>query len=119
MESINIFWFRRDLRLYDNMGLSKSTEGNLKVFPLFIFDTNITDKLPRNDSRINFIYDSICRINEELTDSYKSALNVYKGDPLEIFRNLIQNFKINTVYTNNDYEPYAIKRDDSLKKISF
>ena len=117
MESINIFWFRRDLRLYDNMGLSKSTEGNLKVFPLFIFDTNITDKLPRNDSRINFIYDSICRINEELTDIYKSALNVYKGDPLEIFRNLIQNFKINTVYTNNDYEPYAIKRDDSLKKM--
>ena len=46
MEELNIFWFRRDLRLYDNSGLSEATNGKLKVIPLFIFDTSITDKLP-------------------------------------------------------------------------
>ena len=55
MEELNIFWFRRDLRLYDNSGLSEATNGKLKVIPLFIFDTSITDKLPLDDRRINFI----------------------------------------------------------------
>ena len=59
MEEVNIFWFRRDLRLYDNSGLSEATNGKLKVIHLFIFDTSITDKLPNDDRRINFIYDNL------------------------------------------------------------
>ena len=66
MEKYNIFWFRRDLRLYDNHGLSKATSENLKVIPIFIFDTSITDKLPSNDKRVNFIYDSRVNIDSEL-----------------------------------------------------
>ena len=42
MKELNIFWFRRDLRLYDNSGLSEASNGKLKVIPLFIFDTSIT-----------------------------------------------------------------------------
>ena len=58
MEEVNIFWFRRDLRLYDNSGLSAATHSKNKVIPIFIFDTSITDKLPNNDRRINFIFDN-------------------------------------------------------------
>ena len=48
MEELNIFWFRRDLRLYDNSGLSKATNGKLKVIPLFIFDTQIRGGTKKN-----------------------------------------------------------------------
>ena len=89
MEKYNIFWFRRDLRLYDNHGLSKATSEKLKVIPIFIFDTSITDRLPSNDRRVNFIYDSLVNINLELNEVYNSSLSVYKGDPLKVFRDLI------------------------------
>ena len=93
MEKFNIFWFRRDLRLYDNHGLSKATLENLKVVPIFIFDTSITNKLPTNDRRVNFIYDSLVNINSELNEVYNSYLSVYKGEPLKVFKDLISNQK--------------------------
>ena len=117
MEGINIFWFRRDLRLYDNSGLSAATSDKLKVLPIFIFDTSITNKLPENDRRINFIYDNLVEMDSELKKKYNSSLNIFKGKPIEIFKELIGNYKINSVYTNNDYEPYAFSRDSSIKKL--
>ena len=117
MEKYNIFWFRRDLRLYDNHGLSKATLENLKVIPIFIFDTSITNKLPSNDRRLNFIYDNLVNINSELNEVYNSSLSVFKGEPLKVFKDLISNHNIDTVFTNNDYEPYALKRDKSIKDL--
>ena len=117
MEEINIFWFRRDLRLYDNSGLSAATSDKLKVLPIFIFDTSITNKLPENDRRINFIYDNLVEMDSELKKKYNSSLNIFKGKPIEIFKELTGNYKINSVYTNNDYEPYAFSRDSSIKKL--
>ena len=108
MEELNIFWFRRDLRLYDNSGLSEATSGKLKVIPLFIYDTSITDKLPHDDRRINFIYDNLKKIDEDLKKDFNSSITVFKGNPTEIFNKITSEYKINTVFTNNDYEPYAI-----------
>ena len=115
MEEVNIFWFRRDLRLYDNSGLSAATHSKNKVIPIFIFDTSITDKLPNNDSRINFIFDNLLEIDLKLKKKYNSSINVFKGNPIEIFKELIKDYKINSVFTNNDYEPYALSRDKSIK----
>ena len=117
MKEVNIFWFRRDLRLYDNSGLSEATNGKLKVIPIFIFDTSITEKLPKNDRRINFIYDNLKMMDEELKIKFNSSISVFKGNPSEVFDKLTSEYKINTVYTNNDYEPYAILRDSTIKKI--
>ena len=115
MEDVNIFWFRRDLRLYDNSGLSAATHSKNKVIPIFIFDTSITDKLPNNDRRINFIFDNLLEIDLKLKKKYNSSINVFKGNPIEIFKELIKDYKINSVFTNNDYEPYALSRDKSIK----
>ena len=117
MEEVSIFWFRRDLRLYDNSGLSLATHSKNKVIPIFIFDTSITDKLPNNDKRINFIFDNLVEIDLKLKKKFNSSINVFKGDPREIFKELISNYKINSVFTNNDYEPYAISRDKSIKDL--
>ena len=35
---VAIFWFRRDLRLDDNVGLYFALESKYPVIPLFIFD---------------------------------------------------------------------------------
>jgi len=84
-QKLNIFWFRRDLRLVDNRALDNALEEGLPVLPLFIFDTNITDELPGDDPRISFIHRKLSEIDKELR-KYGSALLVRKGDPDTICR---------------------------------
>ena len=49
---INLFWFRRDLRLDDNVGFFNALKSKNPVLPIFIFDSEILDKLPKNDARV-------------------------------------------------------------------
>lgn len=114
MESINIFWFRRDLRLDDNCALFHALNSDKKVLPIFIFDKEILHKLPKNDARVTFIHQELEKINHQLKKTGNS-LDVHFGNPVEIFNFLSQKFVIETVYTNHDYEPYAIKRDLEIK----
>ena len=109
-----IMWFRRDLRLHDNSALFHALNANENVLPIFIFDTSILDQLPKNDARVSFIHESLEDIQSKLNEKGKS-LAVFKGTPEEIFKNLISENKIETVYTNHDYEPYAIERDKLIQ----
>ncbi|NAS30373.1 deoxyribodipyrimidine photo-lyase [Flavobacteriaceae bacterium R38] len=109
-----IFWFRRDLRLLDNVGLSKALAQGKSVLPIFIFDNNILHKLPKDDPRVNFIYNTLQNLRQELNNKYKASVALFHGNPLDIYKDLIKSYKITAVYTNHDYEPYAIKRDKEI-----
>lgn len=111
---MNIFWFRRDLRLRDNAGLYHALKDGGPVLPIFIFDTNILDDLEdKNDARVQFIYDTIVEMNHEL-EKYGSALHVYHGTPEKAFTDLTAKYDIQKVFTNNDFESYAIDRDTNI-----
>ena len=113
---LNIFWFRRDLRLEDNTALEKALASGLPVLPVFIFDTNIIDELPRDDARISLIHEKLLEINGILNRS-GSSVKVLKGDPAKIWKQLISESDIHAVYINKDYEPYAINRDNKIEQI--
>ncbi len=105
-----IFWFRRDLRLNDNKGLYYALKSGRQVLPLFIFDNNILDPLPEDDHRVFFIYRSLAAISESLGSIHKNIL-VKRGDPFQILRQLVEDFRVEAVYCNKDHEPYGLKRD--------
>lgn len=114
-QTINIFWFRRDLRLDDNKGFFEALKGNHAVLPIFIFDSEILDSLNKNDSRVTFIHETLLKIRKELQKKHQSNMALYHGKPIDIFNRLIKNFNIETVYTNHDYEPYSIIRDKEIE----
>jgi len=112
--SLTLFWFRRDLRLDDTTGFYQALVSGHNVLPVFIFDTEILDKLEdRDDRRITFIHQQLERLSEELAQAGSSLL-VLQGKPLDVFRRLTEKYKIAGVYANEDYEPYAIKRDKEV-----
>ena len=109
-----LFWHRRDLRIDDNKGLFEALKQNEIVHPIFIFDKSILDKLPNNDQRILFIHQEI----ESLKKNYQnlgSDLWVYYGEPSEIIPKIAQELNCSSVYFNNDYEPYALQRDQEIQ----
>jgi deoxyribodipyrimidine photo-lyase len=111
---INVFWFRRDLRLDDNKALDKALNSGLPVLPVFIFDSNITEDLSTDDPRITFVYETLKKITGEL-NRIKTAISILKGDPLEEFKKLVHSYDIVSVFANRDYEPYAAERDSKIK----
>ena len=111
-----IFWFRRDLRLDDNHALFKALKSGYDVLPIFIFDSNITNKLNQNDHRLNYINNVLDGLNKRLSEN-KKKIYIYKGNPIEIISKLIIKLKIKEIYLNKDYEPYAIDRDDKIEKL--
>lgn len=114
MQRITLFWFRRDLRLVDNHGLSQALQSGNPVLPIFIFDRNILDELEvKADARLQFIFDTLEQLNHELA-AYGSGLKTYFGTPEEVFRELVKTYLIELVIANRDYEPYAIQRDKSI-----
>lgn len=113
--SVNIVWFRRDLRLSDNAALYHSLKAGTPVLPVFIFDTQILDQLEdKKDKRVAFIHGAISEMQAQLL-SMGSSMQVFYGKPMDVFAILADQYIIGTVFTNHDYEPYALERDASVE----
>ena len=112
---MNIFWFRRDLRLEDNQGLWEALSAD-ETLPVFIFDKNILSELPEDDARVTFISQLLEKIQNQLEKTGKS-LAIFYDKPENIFTKLISENPIKAVYTNHDYEPYARTRDSEIKNL--
>ena len=111
-----IFWFRRDLRFDDNTGLLAALAQNESVLPLFIFDELIINELAPDDPRVGFIYESLKVLDDKLK-TYGSGILVIKGDPLEVWKEILKKEKVSKVYSNKDYEPYARERDKMIEEM--
>lgn len=114
MDPVNIFWFRRDLRLEDNAGLYHALRASLPVLPVFIFDKNILGSLGETiDKRVIFIRGALEDLNDDLS-KHGCGLSVVHDKPLAAFRSLLEKYNVASVYTNHDYEPYATARDKEV-----
>ena len=114
--TVNIFWFRRDLRLHDNAGLFHALKSEKPIVPIFIYDTDILDQLEdKKDKRVAFIDEALHAIQQDLLP-LGASLQVHHGKPIDIFKKLVENFSISTVFTNHDYELYALERDEQIRQ---
>ncbi len=102
------------MRLDDNVGFYKALHGKHPVLPLFIFDTEILNELPKNDARVTFIFETLQKMRKEL-QVHGSSIALYRGSPEKVFGRIITDFKVQNVFTNHDYEPYATKRDAAIE----
>lgn len=117
MSKISIFWLRRDLRFIDNTGLYYALKETKDVLPVFIFDKNILDKLEdKADARVEFIQSTLEAMNNDLA-SKGSGIKTFYSTPLEAYKQLIDEYEIEAVYTNRDYEPYAKDRDKQVESL--
>ncbi|WP_223649099.1 cryptochrome/photolyase family protein [Hymenobacter psoromatis] len=113
---ITIFWHRRDLRFQDNAGLAAALQSGHPVLPLFIYDQTILEKLPKNDARLTFIFDQVERLAHEAHEVGGGLLARYGRTP-DVFRQLLKDYDVAAVYTNEDYEPYATERDQAIAQL--
>jgi deoxyribodipyrimidine photo-lyase len=114
------WWLRRDLRLHDNAALHAAQQAarqmGAQVLPVFIFDTDILDKLPRTDYRVVFIHQTITKLQRQLAQQGKGLLALH-GKPQQVWAQLLAEYDIAAAYVGRDYEPYAKTRDAAVAKL--
>ena len=109
--SVALCWFRRDLRIQDHAALFHALKNHERVFCAFVFDTDILDSLPKKDDRrVEFIWHSVVELARELS-KHGGELIVRHGCAGEEIPRLAAELEVQAVYTNQDYEPQAIDRD--------
>lgn len=114
MKEIVLFWFRRDIRLTDTVGLHQAIQSGYEVLPVFIFDTAILEQFPnKKDKRVSYLYQALQAIDQQL-QLYNSGICFFHDTVLQAFDTLVKTYKIKAVYTNADYEPSAIQRDTEV-----
>lgn len=115
-KTYTLFWFRRDLRLFDNAGLFNALKYEENVLPVFIFDTEILKNLPEQDLRVQFIHETVFELKKQL-QKRKCDLLVEHGSPLEVYKQLLEKYSVKAIYANHDYEPDACARDEKIAKL--
>ncbi len=118
MSSIQLCWFRRDLRLHDHAALFHALTQHKSVQPIFIFDSDILSELKADDKRVTFIYLQLQKM-KEICQQHGSDLKIYYGKSQEVFAKIFSSNQVSAVYTNHDYEPYAIQRDQTIEAIRY
>ncbi|MCB1049435.1 MAG: deoxyribodipyrimidine photo-lyase [Acidobacteria bacterium] len=113
---MDFFWFRRDLRLVDNRGLDLAMARSSALQPIFIFDPTILSQLEdKADLRVQGIFLLLQRLDEQLAQ-LGSGLRLFFAEPLEAWRQIAAETQIGTVYGNEDYEPYPMRRDHTVQE---
>jgi len=114
MEKVQrLFWFRRDLRLHDNRGLFEALSRG-GTLPVFVFDVQILQKLQdKTDRRVQYLHQRLLSLSQEI-EAQGGRLQVFYGEPLQVWAKLAETYTPAEVIANEDYEPYARTRDAAV-----
>jgi deoxyribodipyrimidine photo-lyase len=108
----SIWWIRRDLRLTDNPALHSALESG-SALPVFILDPAFDNPSER---RKNFLYEGLSALDKDLRKR-NSYLVIRKGKPIDTLRHLFDEVKAEAIYAEEDFTPYARKRDGLIQKL--
>lgn len=114
---LKVFWFRKDLRITDNKALREFVNSirNSDKY-LFIYIKNKNSFNFYGEKRISFLYECLIELRNKLK-KYNLNINLFFGNSVELFSELINRFCTLDVYTNKQYEPYCIERDKKIKDL--
>jgi deoxyribodipyrimidine photo-lyase len=113
----SLFWFRRDLRAFDNAGFHAALTSSGEVHCVFVFDREILDALDdKADRRVEFIWESVVELQAALRKR-GGDLHVLYDRARDAIPALAKTLKVDAVFTNHDYEPQAVARDAYVREV--
>jgi len=114
----SLVWFRNDLRFSDHTGMAKACQNSKRLFGIYCFDPKffINNKLgfPKmNVYRAAFILESIKELKAELLKRNISLI-VKIGEPNKVISGFIKDYKINSIYYQNEWTDEEISEEKAL-----
>ena len=113
-----LFVFHRDLRVIDNQGLLYAQSKCSQLYTCFIFTPEqvSSENKYRSVHSIAFMLECLDELNKTIHAQGGKLLFFY-GDSIEVLQSLIREAKIDCVFSNRDYTPYAVQRDNKIAQL--
>jgi len=110
-----LFWFRKDLRLSDNVGLHQaSLDGD--VVPFYASEPSLLARPDIAPTRVRFVLSCLARLSSECSRA-GSSLALDHGEAVDTVLRAAQACKADAVYWNDEYEPSLRARDDAAERV--
>ena len=112
--SCGLMWFREDLRIRDNTALSAACHENREVLACYLIDKTMWKKHDIAACRVEFILRNLAALQTELAQKNIRLLIIELSNPKQtvpLLDYLINEYKIDTLYFNDQYEVDELTRD--------
>ncbi|KAA8497133.1 (6-4)DNA photolyase [Porphyridium purpureum] len=122
-----LFWFRKSLRVHDNLALKRAVEyaaqHSATLVPVFVIDPHFVNPDKVGVVRMNFLLESLQDLSSTLQQHRAQQLLVLRGNPEQVFPDLLFARKgsesgISALFFENDTEPYAKQRDTRVGELA-
>ena len=100
MDQLTVFWFRKDLRIHDNIALYKASSSKNPV-AIYIYDPEIIEEEDFSSIHLELTNDSIEELSK-LFLSQMSLLNVYKAKAVSVLNEINKKYGIKSLVTNHE-----------------
>jgi len=110
-----LVWFRRDLRIRDNVALRAALDASDKVAPVFCFDERLYGGRHASGPRTQFLLESLAELRRELRDR-GGELFVRRGRPEVELAKLAKQCGAESVHFAYDVSPFARKRGERTRR---
>jgi deoxyribodipyrimidine photo-lyase len=97
---INIFWFKKDLRIIDNEALLKAIKEQNKLLMIFSYHELLKDN-HYSDRHLNFINESLQDLNLHLK-KFQTRIHFFDDNIISIIKKLKTKFDIDKVYSHTE-----------------
>ncbi|MCW3789083.1 cryptochrome/photolyase family protein [Plebeiibacterium sediminum] len=115
-QTVNVVWLRRDIRLEDNKAIEMASKDGNPILLVYIFDDGLVKNKSIYDPGLNFVYQQLKKLNETLGKQGSSVL-ITAGNPVTVFKGILQKFNVKAIFANKEYEPYTISRDRKVDEL--
>ncbi|UTT87126.1 DNA photolyase family protein (plasmid) [Vibrio pelagius] len=118
MQTVNIVWFKRDLRLTDHLPLFSALSSDRPTILLYIFEPSLLNNPHYSERHWRFVWQSLECMNETLAH-HGHQVSVMQGEALECFQEIQSKYRIDTVYSHQEIGLNCTFERDRLLKVWF
>jgi len=116
-ETINIVWFKRDLRINDHKPLLVASNSGIPVLPLYVVEPNYWQQGFSSRRHWHFIYDCLSDLNIALTQ-LGQPLIVQVGEVCDVITRLNSQYSVQAIYAHEEAgNLWTYRRDISVNKL--
>jgi len=100
MKEINILWFKKDLRIFDNEALCEAVKDN-DILPIYIIELDIWSQNTHSDRQWQFCKESLIDLRNALAE-IGQPLIIRTGNVINIFDEISTKFNIKGIYSHQE-----------------
>ena len=100
-EPINIFWFKRDLRLLDNEPLNNAVSQKEKLILIYCFEPSLKKNKHYSTKHWNFIKESINDLNIYLKN-IDTHIHTYNKEITDVLKEIQEKFIVKKIFSHNE-----------------